>query len=73
MLMGAIALILPIKLQRLHPVAESPTRALTVRFEFVQLRNDQGILFRSRNNEGPLYPFGKLNHVKILGFFTRHV
>ena len=23
--------------------------------------------------EVPLYPFGKLNHVKILGLFTRHV
>ena len=23
--------------------------------------------------EGPLYPFGKVNHVKILGLFTRHV
>ena len=24
-------------------------------------------------DEGPLYPFGKLNHIKILGLFTRHV
>ena len=22
--------------------------------------------------EGPLYPFAKLNHVKIFGLFTRH-
>ena len=35
MVMETIALILPRKLQRLHHVAESPTRALTVRFEFV--------------------------------------
>ena len=24
------------------------------------------------NLEGPLYPFAKLNHVKIFGLFTRH-
>ena len=46
MLMENIALIWPKKLQKWHYVADAPTRAITVRFEFVKLR----YLFRSRNN-----------------------
>ena len=32
----------------------------------------QPSLFLSLSQEGPLYPFAKLNHVKIFGLFMRH-
>ena len=41
--------------------------------KWVSLRYSRRITSPNENSkEGPLYPFGKFNHVKILGLFTRH-